>query len=343
MVGRRPRHQHRCQRPALPLLAPCTHLAARALLGRVLVVAVLIVMEGGSVRGKGKEPYIGESSSAAACEWVVTTDVAVKLSQQLGEGVVVPRGRDIDEPLLNMNYEDLQTRMDQYKEDWGRFGVTIILHAMMKEKIGGELVRWNATRFGTLFLFLQSFWDRQDKFQAWMVSSDWKNNDWRDEKDHKFTYGCLIDRIWWEKIEMVLKTVTPLYYVLRFVDQQKNGTISAFLTKMLSAQAEIFAKLKHDKNVKRDFMKKVNEIIRKRTQYLLNDTLMLEGSALDPKSLYTSKLATHHSAILAVTLTIKKLAHSPIESIAIDQFTRTFSKKREFIWITRGSILDTSC
>jgi hypothetical protein len=46
---------------------------------------------------------------------------------------------------------------------------------------------------------------------------------------------------------------------------------------MLSAQAEIFAKLKHDKNVKRDFMKKVNEIIKKRTQYLLNDTLMLAG------------------------------------------------------------------
>ncbi|AQK70510.1 hypothetical protein ZEAMMB73_Zm00001d016345 [Zea mays] len=31
-------------------------------------------MEGGSVRGKGKEPCIGESSSDAACEWVVTTD-----------------------------------------------------------------------------------------------------------------------------------------------------------------------------------------------------------------------------------------------------------------------------
>jgi hypothetical protein len=34
---------------------------------------VLIVMEGGSVEGKGKEPCIGESS-AAAYEWVVTTD-----------------------------------------------------------------------------------------------------------------------------------------------------------------------------------------------------------------------------------------------------------------------------
>jgi hypothetical protein len=51
---------------------------------------------------------------------------AVKLSQQLGEGVVVPRGRDIDGPLLYTNYEDLQTRMDQYKEDWGCFGVTIM-------------------------------------------------------------------------------------------------------------------------------------------------------------------------------------------------------------------------
>ncbi|AQL00750.1 hypothetical protein ZEAMMB73_Zm00001d044738 [Zea mays] len=83
-------------------------------------------------------------------------------------------------------------------------------------------------------------------------------------------------------------------------------------------------------NATRDFMKKVNEIIKKKTQYLLSDTLMLAGATLDPKALYTSKLATHHSAILAVTLAIKKLAHSPIEtSIAIEQFTRTFSKKEK--------------
>ena len=45
---------------------------------------------------------------------------------------------------------------------------------MMREKIGGELIRWNATRFGTIFLLLQSFMDMRDKFEAWMVSSDWK-------------------------------------------------------------------------------------------------------------------------------------------------------------------------
>jgi hypothetical protein len=39
-----------------------------------VLFAVLFVMEGGSVRGKGKEPNIGESLYATACEWVVTTD-----------------------------------------------------------------------------------------------------------------------------------------------------------------------------------------------------------------------------------------------------------------------------
>ncbi|ONM55007.1 hypothetical protein ZEAMMB73_Zm00001d020491 [Zea mays] len=230
-------------------------------------------MEGGSGRDKGKEPCIGESSSAAAREWVVTADGTRKQLQG-----------SIDDPWSQGDKWKKQGFKCAYcgcaKESGDK--TRLRLHAMMKEKIGGELVRWNST-------------------------SDWKNNDWRDEEDHKFTYDCLIDRIWWEKVEMVLKTVTPLYSMLRFADQQKNGTISGFLPKMLSAQAEIFAKLKHDKNVKRDFMKKVNEIIKKRTQYLLSDTLMVAGAALDPKALYTSKLATHHSAILAETTQARML------------------------------------
>ncbi|WVZ97039.1 hypothetical protein U9M48_042604 [Paspalum notatum var. saurae] len=322
----------------------------------------------------------------ADCPYFVA---AIKLAQQLGD-VSIPKGKDIDGPLLDMNYDDLCARMDDYKENWGRFGVTIMcdswtgptmmciinfmifcngrmffhktvdatgyiqnadfiydcitevvvgsnyknackqltakyqhiswqpcaahainlmlkdiarfdevdellygakrmcrlfykhnrLHAMMKEKIGGELVRWNATRFGTLFMFLRSFWERQEKFQAWMVSSDWKNNDWRHEDDHKFTYDCLTDRIWWDRVDMVLKAVTPLYSVLRFADQQKNGTISRFIPRMLSAQAETFAKLKHDRTAPTDFIR-------------------------------------------------RKLASSPSEASAIDQFTKIFSQRQK--------------
>jgi hypothetical protein len=53
--------------------------------------------------------------------------------------------------------------------------------------------------------------------------------------------------VWWEDVELVLKAVTPLYCVLRFADQQKNGTISGFIPRMLKAQREIFAKLKKGK------------------------------------------------------------------------------------------------
>jgi hypothetical protein len=38
------------------------------------------------------------------------------------------------------------------------------LHTMMKNTIGGNLVRWNATCFGMNYLFLESFLRRKDCF-----------------------------------------------------------------------------------------------------------------------------------------------------------------------------------
>ena len=87
-----------------------------------------------------------------------------------------------------------------------------------------------------------------------MVSDECNKSDWKDELDRDFTYDCLTSRKWWENVELVLKAVTPLYYVLRFADQQKNGTISGFIPRMVDAQKEIFAKLKHDKRVPKDHL-----------------------------------------------------------------------------------------
>jgi hypothetical protein len=51
---------------------------------------------------------------------------ALKLSQQLGEGVQIPTGREIDGPLLDMNFQDVEAHMSQFKEDWHEYGVTIM-------------------------------------------------------------------------------------------------------------------------------------------------------------------------------------------------------------------------
>ncbi|CAN6353633.1 unnamed protein product [Urochloa humidicola] len=203
------------------------------------------------------------------------------------------------------------------------------LHAMMREKIGGELIRWNATRFGTVFLFLQSFMDKQEKFEAWMISSDWKNNELKHMEDHKFTYDCLTSRVWWESVEVVLKTVTPLYSVLRFADQQKNATISGFIPKMIKAQSDIFATLKHDERVAKKFLNGVIGVINRRTRYLVNTTLMLAAAALDPESLYKTNLAKQPSSQMAVTLAFQRIARSPTEaSKAVDQFADYFCGKK---------------
>jgi hypothetical protein len=150
------------------------------------------------------------------------------------------------------------------------------LHAMMREKIGGELVRWNATRFGTVFIFLQSFFDRKDKFKLWMASADWENCKWAGEEDHDFTYDCLTKNKWWTDMEKVLKVVSPIYSVLRLADQQKSVSISSFLPKMMSDMVKIRANLGDDP-INKNMCDRLMQVINRRLDYMLNGTLMLAG------------------------------------------------------------------
>ena len=109
----------------------------------------------------------------------------------------------------------------------------------------------------------------------------WKNSEWRNDPDHEFAYDCLTNRVWWEKMELVLKVVGPLFCVLRYADQQKNGTISGFLPKMIQAYNEITGKIKQIKHGKGDFHKKVAEVISKRLLYILNGTIIHAGNTMD--------------------------------------------------------------
>ena len=110
------------------------------------------------------------------------------------------------------------------------------LHSEMHEAIGGELVRPNATRFGTNFMFLQSFWVEQEKFRVWMTSLKWKNSNMVSDPEHDYTYDCLLSRKWWDNVKLVLDVIVPLYTVLRFADSQKLGSLSGFMSQMMNAR-----------------------------------------------------------------------------------------------------------
>lgn len=135
-----------------------------------------------------------------------------------------------------------------------------------------------------------------------MVSDDWKNNAWKDEADHAFTYDCLLNKRWWSDMELVLNAVTQIYTVLRYVDQQKNATIDEFLPKMMTTMAQIRGNLSKEK----DLLDRIIGVIKKRLKYMVDDTL-----------------------IVAVTSALKKLSSSSkISSAPIEQYAFFSVKKR---------------
>jgi hypothetical protein len=96
------------------------------------------------------------------------------------------------------------------------------LNAMMKAAIGGELVKWNSTRFGTNYMFLESMYRKRDKFMQWMTSPDFLNSKWEDTVEGRFAQVRLSNVEWWEGLDYIIKTVEPVYKMLRFADQDKQ-------------------------------------------------------------------------------------------------------------------------
>uniref|UniRef100_A0ACD6AS82 Uncharacterized protein n=1 Tax=Avena sativa TaxID=4498 RepID=A0ACD6AS82_AVESA len=162
------------------------------------------------------------------------------------------------------------------------------LHEKMRNTVGGELIRPNATRFGTVFIFLQSYFDKKDKFREWMVSADWRNSEWRNEPDFDYVENCLTSSKWWTDLKWVLDSVEPLYTMLRYADQQKNGTTSGFQLRMTNAIHMMEAHFGSGTDEFKKYMSKVAP----RVSHLYTDTLLNAANVLDPEGHYKFKRTT---------------------------------------------------
>ncbi|XP_062191201.1 uncharacterized protein LOC133894997 [Phragmites australis] len=122
------------------------------------------------------------------------------------------------------------------------------LHEMMKAAIGGELVRWNATRFGTNYLFLDSFLRRKDKFIQWMASS----------------------------------SLDTLVLILEDMHMDKVPTLSEVLLRYTIVKHEYESLYKND----RDSLDKYMAIVDRRMNDLANGTYMNAAAVLNPRTHY---------------------------------------------------------
>ncbi|KAE8775329.1 hypothetical protein D1007_52199 [Hordeum vulgare] len=189
------------------------------------------------------------------------------------------------------------------------------LHDNMKKNIGGELIRPNATSFGTVFMFLDSYHSKKDKFREWMVSKDWKECQWRYEPGYVFAEECLSSNVWWNALEWVLGSLRPLYMAMRYADTQKQCTLSGFKKRMMLAIQKMEAHLGPTSRLYLTFMRKVG----KRIDAMEEDTFMVATAVLDPYTHYKLNLCNHTDYATSLTDAIVKIL-DPVSALsAIDE------------------------
>jgi hypothetical protein len=67
------------------------------------------------------------------------------------------------------------------------------IHTMIKNTIGGNLVRWNTTHFGMNYLFLKSFLRRKDHFIEWMGTLQLQQSRYMNSNVEKYAHALFHD------------------------------------------------------------------------------------------------------------------------------------------------------
>ncbi|KAM0853584.1 hypothetical protein ACQ4PT_050978 [Festuca glaucescens] len=185
----------------------------------------------------------------------------------------------------------------------------------MKKNVGGELIKPNATRFGTVFMFLESYHQKKDQFRKWMVSDDWKGSIWKNDADYVFAAELLSSNMWWAALEWVLALLEPLYKSLRYADTQKKCTLSGFKKSMMTAIQKMDAHLGGGSRMFQRVMSKVST----RMEAMQKDTLMVAAAVLDPYTHYQINLSKITDYASALTDAIEKIADPDSAVLAINE------------------------
>jgi hypothetical protein len=144
---------------------------------------------------------------------------------------------------------------------------------MMETAIGENLVRWNATRFGINYLFLESFLRRKDHFIQWIATPQLQKSGYLDSNAGKYVHAYLSSLPWWDNLKRIMESVQPLYAFLRFMDQERIPNFSEVVFKYHILRQE-YDVLFHDNKTPFD---QYIETVNKRMHDIANGTYMNAG------------------------------------------------------------------
>jgi hypothetical protein len=155
---------------------------------------------------------------------------------------------------------------------------------MMKLAIGGELVKWNATRFGTNYIFLQSFMRKKDQFMQWIISSEFWTSRHFNSEQRRYAYVNLTNLDWWANMQYVLEDMEPLYVFFRFADQGQVPTLSEVVAQYQNTKQTYATNLSQKIS---NCFQHIMEIIDRRMSTVMLGTYVKGACALNPMVNYT--------------------------------------------------------
>ncbi|KAE8809310.1 hypothetical protein D1007_14102 [Hordeum vulgare] len=199
----------------------------------------------------------------------------MKITEKLGPSPL-PTAKEIHGIYLDKNYDEATD---------------------MKKNVGGELIKPNATRFGTVFMFLESYHEKKDQFTKWMVSDDWKTSIWKKDVDYVFAEALLSSNMWSIALEWVLYMLEPHYRALRW--WVRNAP-------------------------------KSHEQVSNRIDTMEKYTLMVAAAVLDPYTHYMVNLSNIPNFASALTDAIEKIADPYSVVLAVQEIITFREKARRF-------------
>ncbi|KAJ1259661.1 hypothetical protein BS78_10G173100 [Paspalum vaginatum] len=199
------------------------------------------------------------------------------------------------------------------------------LHSMMREAIGGELVKWNATRFGTNYMFLESMLKKKDQFMGWMVSREYRNSRYFGTSMGRYAFECMTNLEWWNNVEWVINDVEPLYMLLRFADSDKTPNLGEVVMEYQNMRQTY-----HSKFGTTDLprFERIMQVIDERMTTVMSANYMSTACALNPYVHYT--MGTSQNVMRLICKGLEKMLETDAAACALQEYESFRTKVGEF-------------
>ena len=127
---------------------------------------------------------------------------------------------------------------------------------LMRQKIGGDLVRPVVTRFATSYLTLASMYKHKNGLRALVVSEEWQANSLSNTSEGKQVEDIVLSMPFWNRVECCLRASQPLLVALRIADGDETLAAPEIMAAMDHAKTTIKDSLKAKTDLLKEVMKR---------------------------------------------------------------------------------------